>query len=260
MKYPLLAAWFALWTALALAAFIYIRLLYRWIGPDYAYQVARLESRPDEVTELHLMPQGRRMMHREGQFVYLTLITDRISGESHPFSISSSPDDSILRLSIKSLGDWTARIGGIREGTPARIHGPYGRFAMDIFSHPDLDVVLIGGGIGITPFLSIIGSPALPERSGKVWMIYSATDQEAAVYGEEIAATARKVGNLEFVLHLSDKEGYIDSAYLEEKTGPLAEKMFFICGPAPMMDSIQRALIQVGVPLKHISTEDFNLR
>jgi predicted ferric reductase len=260
MKYPLLLGWFGFWSALAVFAYAYIRLLYRWIGPEYAYEVSRTENRPDDVTDVYLKPRGRRIIHREGQFIYIKLITDQISDESHPFSISSAPGDAELRLSIKRLGDWTSRIEQLREGTTAKIWGPYGRFALGIFDHPERDVVLIGGGIGITPFLSIIRSPSRGDRTGKTWMIYSATDDESDVYGCEIAAAAAEVAKLNFVRHLSDDEGYITPDYLREKVGPLPGKLFFICGPAPMMESIQDGLLEAGVPLEDISTEDFNVR
>ena len=148
-----------------------IRLLYRFFGPQYNYVTESVEQKPDAIVDIKLTPAGRRMRHAPGQFLYISLDTDAVSEEPHPFSISSPPDSPILRLSIKCLGDWTRSIHQIKPGERARVFGPYGHFSDEFFDHPDLPAVLIGGGIGITPMLSILHSQDLKLRKGPVQAI-----------------------------------------------------------------------------------------
>ena len=95
-----------------------------------------------------------------------------MSKEPHPFSISSSPEAAHLRLSIKRLGDWTQDVAQIKPGKSARVWGPYGHFTRLALAQPLMPLVMIGGGIGITPFLSLVASAAFARRVGKSTLVY----------------------------------------------------------------------------------------
>jgi predicted ferric reductase len=260
-RYPLLSVWHGAWVVLGLAAFAYIGLLYRFMGPQYDYTTQSVEEVGDEITEIHLAPAGRRLRSQPGQFVYISLDADAVSKEPHPFSISSPPEAQNLRLSIKRLGDWTEDVSKIKLGRSARIWGPYGHFARVLLKQPHLPAVMIGGGIGITPFLSIVGSEAFASRPGRSILIYSTVDQASAVYRNELRERAKVLPTLTLVEHYSDEAGFIDRAYLESLLDqPLPEYLFMICGPAPMMNGLRDFLTDAGVKRKQILTEDFEIR
>jgi len=260
-RYPTLAVWHGAWVAMGLAAFAYISFFYRLIGPQYDYTTQSVKEVGDEVTEIHLAPAGRPLRSQPGQFVYISFEADAVSKEPHPFSISSPPDARHLRLSIKRLGDWTKDVSEIKLGNSARISGPYGQFSRVLLKQANLTAVMIGGGIGITPFLSIVGSAAFAGRSGRSMLIYSTKDQASAVYRNELRKRAKEVPTLTLVEHYSDETDYIDRAYLERLLDqPLREHLFMICGPAPMMDGLRAFLTDAGVKSKQILTEDFEIR
>lgn len=260
-RYPLLAVWHGAWVAMGLAAFVYITFFYRFFGSQYDYTTHSVEEIGDEITEIHLVPVGRTLRSEPGQFVYLSLDADAVSKEPHPFSISSAPEAKHMRLSIKRLGDWTEDASEIKLGKSARIRGPYGHFARILLKQEHLPVVMIGGGIGSTPFLSIVGSEAFANRPGKALLIYSTNDEASAVYRSEFQDRARQLPTLTYVGHYSDDEGYIDRAYVESLLDqPLAEYLFMICGPTPMMDGLRDFLTDAGVRKKQILTEDFEIR
>jgi len=260
VKYPLLCAWFAIWCGAALASYLYIRLLFRWIGPQFDYVVARLEEQPDDITEIFLKPKRRALKSKPGQFIYLSLESETIGVEAHPFSISNAPEDSEIRLSVKRSGDWTKRLKKLREGTAARIWGPYGRLAIDFLNKPDRDTVLIGGGIGITPFLGMLHSADLSRRSGKTLMIYTVEDKDTAPYIDEISKVVDEVTNVDFFLHVSGKDNFLNKEYLTEKIGEFDNKLYLLCGPGPMMETVQEILLDADVSVEDITTEDFNIR
>lgn len=260
-RYPVLAVWHGAWVAMGLAAFSHIIFFYRFIGPQYDFTTQSVKDIGDEITEIHLAPAGRPLRSQPGQFVYISLDADAVSKESHPFSISSPPDAPHLRLSIKRLGDWTEDVSEIELGKSARISGPYGQFSRVLLKQAHLPVVMIGGGIGITPFLSIVGSEPFASRSGRSLLIYSTTDQASAVYRNELRGRAKEVPTLTLVEHYSDEAGYIDRAYLESLLDqPLPEYLFMICGPTPMMDGLRDFLTDAEVTKKQILTEDFEIR
>lgn len=261
MTFAVLTAWHGAWVAVGLAAYVYIRLLYRFVGPQYDVVTAEVTNIGDNITEVHLDPVGRPMYLHPGQFLYISFDSDAVSEEPHPFSISSPPESRRLRLSVKRLGDWTGDVDNIKRGEPARVWGPYGHFGETLFKRTKTPAVLIGGGIGITPFLSIVRARAFASRTGDTTLIYSAPTTEALVYAKEIEETAENLTHLRFVSHASEEEGFIDRGYLEKLLDrPLPEHAFFICGPEPMMDAFRAFLTDAGVPRGQIIMEDFNIR
>lgn len=262
-RYPLLQVWFGLWATLAALAFLYTRLLYHWIGPQYAYRVAAITVRPADIVDVELEPVGRRMHHRPGQFLYISLDTRALSRELHPFTISSPPEAGRLRLSVKRVGDWTANIDRIAIGDTARIWGPYGLFSGPLYRQPHREVVMLGGGIGITPFLSIVASHEFSRRPGRSWLMYTVTKPDEAVYLEELQTCAARLPQLSVHLHVSDHEGFVDQAYmanlLSSDTGWDA-RLYLICGPNEMSVAVSSLLREAGVPATAIITEDFVLR
>jgi predicted ferric reductase len=260
-RYPALAVWHGFWVAMGLAAFAYIGFFYRFVGPQYDYTTQSVQEIGDEITEVHLVPAGRPLRSQPGQFVYVSFDADAVSKETHPFSISSPPESRQLRLSIKRLGDWTADVSAIKTGKSARVSGPFGHFGRVLLEEPFLPTVMLAGGIGITPFLSIVASEAFAGRMGKSMLIYSTNDRAAAVYRDELRERAEELPMLTLVEHYSDEAGYIDRAYLEGLLDrPLPEYLFMICGPKPMMDGLRDFLANAGVRKKQILTEDFEIR
>lgn len=261
LRYPELALWHGAWVATALAAYIYIRGIYRFAGPQYDFITAGAEEIGDHITEVLLEPAGRHLEFQPGQFVYISFNSDAVSEEPHPFSISSPPGAIPMRLSIKRLGDWTKDIDRIRRGEPARVWGPYGHFSEILSKRPELPAVLIGGGIGITPMLSIAGSDLLARRQGTTTLIYAVPDKESRVYDAELRARAEAIPGLEYRSHLSDEEGFIDQSYLEKTLDQaLGEHLFLVCGPAPMMQAMRKLLQSAGIRPTRVIMEDFAIR
>ncbi len=261
MRYPELAVWHGTWVVVALAAYIYIRVIYRFAGPQYDFATHGVQEIGDQITEVRLDPVGRPMDFQAGQFLYISFDSDAVSREPHPFSISSPPGTLPMRLSIKRLGDWTREIDRIRSGEPARVWGPYGHFSEILAKRPEMPAVLIGGGIGITPMLSIAGSDMLARRHGPSMLIYAVPDEASLVYDAELRARADAIPQLDYHSHLSDNEGFIDQAYLEKTLPlPLGEHLFLVCGPAPMMRAMRTLLQTAGVRPTRVIMEDFAIR
>ena len=262
-RYPALQVWFAIWAILAALAILYTRLLNRWIGPQYSYRVAASTMRSADTVDIELAPIGRRMHHRPGQFLYISLNTHVLSRELHPFTISSPPEAAHLRLSIKKVGDWTANIDRIAIGDTARVWGPYGLFSEPLYRQPHHEVVMLGGGIGITPFLGMLASQEFSRRPGRSWLIYGVTKAEEGIFLDELTAHTTRLPQLSVHLHVSDEKGYVDRAYLATVLGTdtgWEARLYLICGPSIMSSTVSEQLRAAGVPAAAIITENFVLR
>jgi predicted ferric reductase len=261
MRYPVLTLWHGIWVGLGLSAYAYIRLFYRFAGPQYDFVTTQVKEIGDSISEVYLRPLGRSLHYQPGQFVYISFDSDAVSEEPHPFSISSGPEEPELRLSIKQLGDWTQNVAAIQKGELARVWGPYGHFSDALLKNPDLPAVFLAGGIGVTPFLSLLRSKALKDRPGKILMIYSVPRPASQAYRKELDELAQALPQLAVIHHLSEKEGFIDRAYLEDHLEQALDRyLFLICGPGPMMNAFGKLLPEAGLKQKQIVMEEFAIR
>lgn len=261
MRYAVLRIWHGTWVAMAIAAYVYITVFYRWLGPRYDFTVESVEDIGDSITEITLKPKWRTLRPAPGQFIYVSFDADAVDKEPHPFSISSSPDAPYLRLSIKRLGDWTQSVEQIKQGKSGRVWGPYGHFTKLALNKPQMPLVMIGGGIGITPFLSLLSSEAFSRRDGESTLVYAVPDRSSAVYLDELHTRENTSPRLTLHAHFSEDSGYVDRAYLESIVKqPILDCLFMICGPPALMDAMRTLLAEAGVDERQIVIEDFEIR
>jgi len=238
----------------------------------------KLEGR-SEVAERTLefrfkKPPG--MNFKAGQFMELTLIdppeTDA-EGNSRAFSINSAPDDPDLLFATRLRDTAFKRVlQRMSLGTEIRVEGPFGNFML----HNDggRPAVLLAGGIGITPFRSIVRRAAHEGLPHRIVLFYSNRRREDAPFLDELRSLARENPNFTFVptmthtsgshLHWQGETGYLDhemiSKHLNGGTptaGNPARPIYYIAGPPQMVAALHEMLNKSGVDDDDIRTEDF---
>jgi predicted ferric reductase len=249
---------------LALASFgvIYgVRAWYALNSPWTVEKVTPLGRSSHEVT-LSARTSPRFDFHA-GQFVWVTFgrrhpVTD------HPFSIASSPEElPKLRFIIKENGDFTDKISTLAKGTPAYVDGPHGNFFADSSAEA---IVLIAGGVGIAPIISIARSLADQSYKGSVALMIATRGELEQLFAAEIE---RLSGELDIRSMLvverpssswRGEHGRIDAAKLKILTTgiPLSRVEILICGPLPMMAATSLLLMKMGVPETNIKYERFD--
>ena len=118
-------------------AWAYRVFLFRRFGPRYRYQVEAVALCGPQTVDLIMRPLERRMMYEPGTFVFIGVPSFRgKEGELHPFSISSSPLDRDLRVSIRQVGDFTRKSRRCRSARRTRISGHRGAPAATTRSRP----------------------------------------------------------------------------------------------------------------------------
>jgi ferredoxin-NADP reductase len=193
-----------------------------------------------------------------GQYLQWRFLTSRAWWRTHPFSLSAAPNGRWLRITVKSLGDDSRALSSLPVGTRVWFEGPYG--AMTPTRRSRSRVVLIAAGIGISPIRALF--EALSGGPGDVDLIYRATSFDDAVLREEIDAIAGHRGHR--VHYVVGERGVFPVS--NEPLGPVelrrlvpdvAERDAFLCGPVRMMQSVEAALVRLGVPPAHVHAERF---
>lgn len=228
----------------------------RWLGRRN-YTVAEVTPLAPRVVELTLV--GPPLEFRAGQFVYLTPFDPELSagrGEEHPYTLSSAPGEPHLRIAIKDLGDASHALMTVTPGSRAAVEGPYGRFLPGASGEPEL---WIGGGIGMTPFVSAARALTPTGRSADAHLIYCANDPSRAYFLAELEAIARGVEGLAVHVHYFAEEGPLSAPFLAGRVPDLARRRVLVCGPQPLIDLSRGVARDAGVPPSRFLSEEFDL-
>jgi predicted ferric reductase len=259
-----------LWSGIILVSLwlvIYVRLVKPWLMTQKPYLVEEVIPQQGDVWTLALRPVGHEgFTFQPGQFAWLTLNITPLSMREHPFSMSSSGDRADrLEFGIKAIGDFTSQIKEIQPGTKAYLDGPYGVFTTDRY-WDSAGFVLIAGGVGITPIFSILLTAAERNDDRPFLLIYSAPAWEEVTYREELEALKKTLDlTIVYVLrkahdHWEGETGYVDQALLEKHIPRhRGSRHYFICAAPVMMNTVERALFDLDVPVTNIHLEHFNL-
>lgn len=220
----------------------------------FDYEIKNIIPVSPEVIEIEMSPVKERLAFAPGQFIFVRFLNKSVGSESHPFSISSSSENPDLRISIKSLGDFTKNISDLKTGDKVKIEGPYGKFTHT--SIANINQIWIAGGIGITPFLSMARS--LHNNVYKIDLYYSVKSKTDAAFLEELLKISKIYPHFKVFPWFSDEKGRITGNDIFEINVELAGKDIFLCGPPPFMISLKNQFTDLGVSSEKIHWENFN--
>lgn len=262
------------WKQAALTALIgaslYLMLETRLLRPlrtrRCRYRVEKVEAKRGDCTSLLLSPAGeRRLRFRPGQFAWLSIGRHPWRLQQHPFSLVTSADDETVGFTIKALGDFTKSLADLEPGTSAWLEGPYGIFTYEP-GQSSRGVVFIAGGVGITPFMSMLRTAQARGLHEPVLLIYGSETWDEVIFRDELAELAETLP-LTIVHVLKDghegwsgETGYVDEDFLDRHLPEhVAELPCYICGPDALTDVAEPALRRRGVPAQHLYAERFDM-
>lgn len=250
-----------------MAVLIYTHLIRPWWLKRNPWRVVRNTAEYGDVHTLELEPEGHALTRwKPGQFAWLKVGRSPYSLVEHPFTISTAPEKGPnLAFSIKPLGDHTKELIKVPVGARAYVDGPYGAFSVDRAAKAP-GFVMIAGGVGITPILSNLHALEARGDPRPVIVLYGSPTWEETSFRDELRAMKQHL-NLTLV-HVIDtppddwqgESGKIDREVLvRHLPADTRDWPHLLCGPGPMLDAVRRDLTDLGVGLRHIDYEIFEL-
>jgi len=203
--------------------------------------------------------QLERLKARAGQFFSWRFLTRDHWWQSHPFSLSAAPDGRRLRITVKEVGDFSSGLKAIRPGTRVVVDGPHGAFTTAARTRPR--VVLIAGGVGITPIRALLEE--MPGAPGDIAVVYRVLREDDVILREELEELAERRG-LELHYVLGDHRGpgaaeLLSAEHLGRLVPDIAARDVYVCGPPAMADATGESLRRAGVPRRQVIMERFAL-
>lgn len=263
--HPVLAAYWLALLALALFTYGYVHVITPLRQRRHPYRVVSVRKVALKTWDLLIEPvAGPAMEFTAGQFVWLTLGRSPFAITEHPFSISSSPvDRPRIGFTIKEAGDFTNRIGSIPAGTPAYLDGPHGTFTLA--GRKGTGIAFIAGGVGMAPIMGILRQLRAADDRRPMVLVYGNRVEDQILYAAELAGLQ---ATMDIAIHhvlsepptgWSGAVGQIDDGLLRRVLAApnRSDWLYFVCGPAPMIEAAEGALGRLGVPLRQIVSEKF---
>jgi predicted ferric reductase len=209
---------------------------------------------PDVVSVIMRGRKLHKLAAQGGQFFSWRFLEKGHLLVAHPYSLSAAPTEHFIRITVKGLGDHSRSLVSLQPGTRVFVEGPYGAFTAGRASSPR--VVLVGGGVGITPIRAIIEEF---KNGVQLDIVYRASKKEDLVLREEIDYLVANSDGTMRVHYLvgSRKNHPMDAKSLTELVPSFADSDIYICGPGPLVESVRKAAQDVGVPKDKFHDEAF---
>ena len=247
----------------ALAGVLLAVLSHRWVwrplfSRQGAYVVYGVRREGPSVSTLVLAPVHLRrggMRFDPGQFVWLRLRRAVVGTEEHPFTIASSANvTGRLELTVRDQGDFSHRVAALRQGQKVWLDGPHGSFTAT-GERDCAGLVLIAGGVGITPMMSMLRTLAERGDTRRHRLVLAERGSEP-LFADELAVLGRRL-DLE-ILRTAGRR--MDLALLSDVVPGPPERDhldYFVCGPPSLLAGSLAALDQLAVPATRVHTEQF---
>jgi ferredoxin-NADP reductase len=204
---------------------------------------------------------------RAGQAVRLELTEPPAeTGQgSRTLSLVSAPFESELVVATRMRDSAFKRaLKALPDGASIRCNGPFGRFTLDDAGRP---AVFVAGGIGITPFMSMLRQAAHEESAQRLFLAYSNRRPEDAAYLDELLELERRNPHFRLAATMTDmsksarawhgESGTVDAEMLQRLVGDLAAPNYYVVGPPAMVEAVSAMLHAAGIAEGQIRTEEF---
>lgn len=181
-------------------------------------------------------------------------------GTIRTFSLTSAPHEDHISFATRMRNSaFKRQIAIFQEGAQIKASGPNGTMTLQPES-----AVFLAGGIGITPFLSMLKDAVRKELQQPITVFYSNRNKDDSPFFGEVQHYAQRLVNGKFVPTMTDdasfsgEHGYIDAAMIKKYIKDITVPVYYIAGPPAMVDAMHKMLQEAGVPRLHIISENFD--
>lgn len=246
------------------------------------FRVGHRVVESDEITSFYLEPTDGELSGAflPGQYLTIRAPTPEGCSTMRNYSLSTGPGKDYFRISVKrevshdsypsgQVSNWlhdTVQVGDTLEVGP-----PCGEFVLDLTNPRETPLVLVSGGVGITPLLSMLDAVVENQVNREVYFIHAARNGRVHAFSKEVLRLANRHPRIQTHICYDDpdevdraekrfdSEGRIEVNLLRTVL-PGSEGDFFLCGPSPMIASVEAALRDFGVQPSQIQYECFGPR
>jgi predicted ferric reductase len=189
-----------------------------------------------------------------GQFFEWRFLTRGHFLVAHPYSLSAAPTARYMRITVKGLGDHSKSLASVKVGTRVLIEGPYGVFKAG--QAEKKRVVLIGGGIGVTPVRALLDEF---KNSVQIDFLYRVSCVEDLALKDELDQIAAQSGGAVRVHYLvgSRREHPMDAVHLLGLVPTIRQSDIYVCGPKPLVWAVVDAAADLGMSHDRVHHEEF---
>jgi len=247
----------------------YDRVLYPMRLIKNPYLIKQIKPERGGVWTITMQPVNHKgFQFKPGQCAWLTAWKTPFSDSEHPFTIASSAEDrGAIQMSIKVLGKFTSNIQNLKVGDKVFVDGPYGYYSIDRYPETSR-IVFIPGGIGVTPIMSMMRSMADRGDKRPITLFYCNQEWDTLTFREEVEELRKRL-NMQVILTIErppldwqGEKGFLNTTILNKYLPPEWKSKgteVFLCGPAPMMNAVEKALLASGFEESQVHTERFAL-
>ena len=229
---------------------------------NFETQIQEIIPRTHDVSSFRF-PRPADLDYKPGQFFFVTLRQDGKDLRKH-FSFSSSPTEKTHIEFTKKFTDheYSLALKAAKVGDWARIEAPFGQFTFE-GEYPK--IVLLGGGIGITPFVGFCKNATDKALSSKITLFYGCRTPDDIAFKNEFEELAAQNHNLKLVFTVNlpappgwtGATGVINADLIKQNLPDYQDNMFFTCGPPPMIEAMEKLMVSLGLPKEKLKRELF---
>lgn len=221
----------------------------------------RIEDTTKNIRTFYFLPE-RPLRYIAGQFIelYLPHMSTDSRGDKRWFTLSSSPSDSHISITTALFGDQSSsfkrQLARLKPGSTAEISLPMGDFVLP--KDPDIPIIFIAGGIGITPFKSILTELRHREHERRITLLHLAHSDHEFPFKHQLSEL---LGTKYIPITTGDhnqKHRSFSAELVKERTNPSKDHYIYISGPEPMVESLTNDLAKSGIERRHIFTDFFH--
>ncbi|MBP7722534.1 MAG: NO-inducible flavohemoprotein [Alphaproteobacteria bacterium] len=245
-----------------------------------SFRVTRKDKESDIITSFYLVPAdgGQLPAFKPGQYITVRVPSPCGHTTMRNYSLSDKPGQDYFRISVKrETGPKADTPKGyvsnllhdsVEVGSTIEIAPPCGEFFLDVTEKHERPLVLLAGGIGITPIYSILKAAleAMPDR--KIILLHGSLHEGVQPFRKEIEQIAAQHANFKthfrysepprdgITRNAADDTGMIDAALIE-RLMPEKDSDYYFCGPKPFMVNMYHQLLEWGIPASQVHFEFF---
>jgi ferredoxin-NADP reductase len=239
----------------------------------YKYEVTEVKMISSNAVLITLKPEDRmrQLRHEAGQYAAISFTINGRPSTVRCFSVvTSASEKGVLQFAMRLTGRFTKTAAGLQPGDEVTVQGPYGDFTLE--NGTSQNAIFFAGGIGVTPFISMLRDVTRRSRDMGLTLVYSCQTQDDIPFGAELAELERNNPNVTVIYVIARGEvdnlaakkvirGILTAEGIDQiMRGNYAPYDYYICGPTGYMKAIKKALLAKQVDPESVYSEEFGVK